>query len=160
MKIHTLLKKIVNQIETAFPQAGFTDKLIPYFEGREQDALVRPTEDLAFWDAADVTTAHIRAKLTFNDIVGQFEFRLLSRMEAKTTLNNNGWLGYELPLLHEAMKNLLIFLQKYIVIPQRRARPEEWDDGEDEPPRKRIKLEDSVGTVNNMTEAEAMDTSE
>ena len=80
LRLLSFLRQILDEIHTAFPKPGLTDKLIPFFAGREQQARARPKKDdrISFWDDAHVTATYMRARLIFNDIQGEFELHILS----------------------------------------------------------------------------------
>ena len=92
LKLHSFLKTILTQIDSAFPRPGFDDKLIPFFEGKESEACIRPTKEnrVAFWDAAHVHTTNFRARVVFNPIRGEFELLILSPVPPDIVQKNKG----------------------------------------------------------------------
>ena len=92
IKLHSFLKTILIQIDQAFPKPGFGDSLIPFFDGREDAALMRPTKNnkVAFWDKAVVHCQNYRARLIFNGVRGEFELLILSPVSAEVSQKHKG----------------------------------------------------------------------
>ena len=92
LKLHSFIKTILTQIDSAFPRPGFEDKLIPFFEGKESEAYIRPTKEnkLEFWDGAHVHATNYRARVVFNPIRGEFELFILSPVSAETVQKCKG----------------------------------------------------------------------
>lgn len=112
IKFHALLKRVLSEVDKAFPRPGFGDTLIPFFKGKEEEAYVQPTKEnrVAFWDAAHVNSVNIKARITFSVIRGEFETRILSPVSAELVEKHKGMREVDSVNLCMFSENILLFL--------------------------------------------------
>ena len=92
MKLLAFLRKTLNQIHIAFQGDGFMDCIIPFFNGKESEATLRPTKHNRnyFWGNAHVVCTNIKVRLLFNAIRGAFELWILSPLPMEVVEQHKG----------------------------------------------------------------------